>query len=309
MPHCTVVIPVYKSSDSIVQIAKAFDQLNEHGPHRYELIFVNDCPGYGITFESLDEIKKKHGFVKVLELRKNQGQHTALLVGISKAKGDYVVTMDDDLQHPVGEVPKILNVMITHPTAKAAFAVPGILNKKHSLWRNFGSYLNNKVDLLFLKKPKGLIKSPFRIMTADIANFIVKNRNATPSISSMLIAATADIINIEVAHEKRAYGKGNYSLPRLISLSLNNVIHYSSLPLKAVGIAGVAGFLGSVVFIAVTLVRKLFFGIAFPGYASTVSLISLFGGLQLLGIGIIGEYLIRIIREQQKPDLDDLLQK
>ena len=130
-----------------------------------------------------------------------------------------------------------------------------------------------------------------------------------PAFLSLIIKATDNIINIEVLHNERAYGRSNYSLRKLISLSLNNVLHYSSLPLKIVGFIGFAGLALSILFIVWTVIRKLFFGITFPGYASTVTLISFFGGLNLFAVGLIGEYLIRIIKEQQKTPLSDFIRK
>jgi dolichol-phosphate mannosyltransferase/undecaprenyl-phosphate 4-deoxy-4-formamido-L-arabinose transferase len=217
--------------------------------------------------------------------------------------------MDDDLQHPVSEIPKLIEAMHDNPEAEAVFAVPGYARKKHSLWRNLGSYILNKIDIFFLEKPKGLVKSPFKIFTRNICLLVLNNYNAMPALSSLIIQATDHIINIDVEHNSRVYGRSNYSLSKLISLSLNNILHYSSLPLKMVGFTGFAGLLFSVVFISWTLIKKIFLGIIFPGYASTVTLISFFGGLNLFAVGLIGEYLIRIIKEQQKMALDDFIKE
>ena len=309
MTLISIVIPVYKSSQSLEIIAGQATELAKQREENFELIFVNDSPGFKPTTESLGKIKEKHAIVKVVTLRKNQGQHIALLVGLSKAKGDFVITMDDDLQHPVSEIPKLIEAMHDNPAAEALFAVPGYARKKHSLWRNLGSYILNNIDTFFLEKPKGLVKSPFRIFTGDICLLVLKNYNAMPALSSLIIKATDHIINIDVEHNSRVYGRSNYSLRKLISLSLNNILHYSSLPLKMVGFTGFAGLLFSVVFIAWTLFKKIFFGITFPGYTSTVTLISFFGGLNLFGVGLIGEYLIRIIKEQQKVSLDSHIKK
>jgi len=217
--------------------------------------------------------------------------------------------MDDDLQHPVQEIPKLVNAINAHKHIDAVFAVPRYTMKKHTLWRNIGSFFLNKIDTIFLKKPKGLVKSAFRIMTRDIAKIIVNNFNAMPAVSSLLVNATENIINIEVEHNKREFGKSNYTISKLVSLTFNHILYYSSLPLKSVGIIGFGGFIFSVIFTLQVILKKIFTGIAFPGYASTVALISFFGGLNLFAIGIVGEYLLRIIKEQQKPDLEDLIKK
>ena len=305
----SIVIPVYKSSKSLEVLTEQVAKLAKQQEEKFEIIFVNDSPWFLETRRSLEKVKATYKEAKVITLRKNQGQHLALLVGLSQAKGDYIITMDDDLQHPVSEIPKLINAIKNKADIDAVFAVPGYNKKKHSLWRNTGSYVLNKIDTLFLEKPKGLIKSPFRIITADLAMVVLKNYNAMPALSSLIIKGTDNIININVSHNERAYGRSNYSLRKLISLSLNNVLHYSSLPLKIVGFIGFSGLALSILFIAWTVFRKFFLGITFPGYTSTVTLISFFGGLNLFAVGLIGEYLIRIIKEQQKVPLDNFIKK
>lgn len=309
MKHVSIVIPVYKSSKSLEIIAQQISKLQEQTGYLFDLIFVNDSPGYKETMVSLKRIVKLNKNVRYYTLRKNQGQHTALLVGMQKATGDFIITMDDDLQNPVNEIPKLINAIDENPNIDAIFAVPQYKNKQHNLWRNFGSYSLNKIDSIFLKKPKGLIKSPFRIMRRDLVKTVLNNYNAMPAVSSLIINATDNIINIEVMHEKREYGNSNYTFTKLINHTLNNILHYSAFPLKLVGIVGLIGFLFSVLFIFIMLFRKLFIGIDYPGYASTVLLISFFGGLNLFATGLVGEYLIRIINEQQKQNLLDLIKK
>jgi glycosyltransferase involved in cell wall biosynthesis len=223
------------------------------------------------------------------------------------AAGKYVITMDDDLQHPVSEIPKLIAAMDANQTMDAMFAHSFYRNKKHKLWRNISSFILNKIDTLFLKKPKGLLKSAFRIMTLDLAQTLTQNYNAMPSISSLIVFNTHNLMNVEVVHSPRKFGKSHYSLHKMISLALNDLIHYSSLPLKIMGFIGIFGFLFSLFFIVLTLIKRIFFNIDFPGYTSTVTLICFFGGLNLFAVGIIGEYLIRIMKEQQKPKLNDLV--
>lgn len=305
----SIIIPVYKSAESLIILAEEVKALEQKMNCQFQLIFVNDSPSFVKTNKVLNQISQTYPFVEIITLRKNQGQHTAILVGLSKASGKYVITMDDDLQHPVNEIPKLVDALDKNPSIDAVFALPDYRDKKHRLWRNIASLLMNKIDILFLNKPKGLLKSAFRIMTLDLAQTLSANYNAMPSISSLIISATHNVMNIKVDHSKRQFGKSNYSLGKMISLALNELIHYSSLPLKIMGMIGFFGFLFSIVFIIIILVKKLFFHINFPGYASTVTLICFFGGLNLFAIGIIGEYLIRIIKEQQKPTLESLIRK
>ena len=228
----SIIVPVYKSSESVKELSNQIFALEKQMDFDFELILVNDSPNFKATKDALRDIKAQHPQVNIINLRKNQGQHMALLVGISKAKGDYIITMDDDLQHPVKEIPKLIEAIVSNKDAEAIYALPNYSQKKHNLFRNLASYTLNKVYVLFLKKPKGLVKSSFKIFTKEIGRLAVSTHNAMPSLSSIIINLTDNIININVEHNARAYGKSNYSLRKLISLTLNNILHYSSLPFK-----------------------------------------------------------------------------
>ncbi|HXK82428.1 MAG TPA: glycosyltransferase [Bacteroidales bacterium] len=303
----SVVIPVYKSASSLQEIVKQFKVLQQNHKLKFEIIFVNDSPFYEETSKVLSSLSSINDFVKVITLRKNQGQHLALIVGLSYAKGEYVITMDDDLQHPVSEIPKLIDAMIENPNLDAVFAIPPFERRKHHFWRNFGSFLIAKLDNFFLKKPKGLVKSSFRIFKKSIAESIVSNYNAMPSVSSLIIFYTHSIKNISVEHHKRAYGKSNYTLRKLMSLTLNNYINFSSLPLKIMGFIGFIAFFVTILFVLFTVIRKIFFGLSYPGYTSIIALTGLLGGLNLLTLGFIGEYLLRIIKGIQKPGIRDMV--
>jgi polyisoprenyl-phosphate glycosyltransferase len=304
---CTIVIPVYKSADSLIEISKNVETINLNTDQKFEIIFVNDSPGYLETVKTLKQIEENYSFVKVISFRKNQGQHIALIAGMAHAQGKYVITMDDDLQHPVEELPNLVNAMEEDNNTDAIFAVPPYIKRKSSFWRSAGSYILSKIDNYFLEKPKGLFKSSFRIMKKELSDCIVNNFNAMPSVSSLIIKHTHNIKNIEVKHHKRKYGHSNYTFTKLISLTLNNLINFSSLPLKVVGFIGFFSFLFAFIFVAIIIFRYFLMGIDYPGYTSIIALTGLLGGLNLLSVGIIGEYLIRILRDLQKPVLEDLI--
>lgn len=303
----SIVIPVYKSSKSLEILISRLGKLSEDHGYSLEVILVNDSPHETSTIGSLKRIENTYNFSKVLSLRKNQGQQLATLVGMSQAKGDFVITMDDDLQHSPDNIPLLIEKIQKNKDLDGVFAVPNYLKKKHSLWRNFASYILKKVDTIFLNKPKGLMLSSFRILSKDLNSLVVRNYNAMPSVSSLMLNATNNLESIEVEHYERSYDKSNYSLPQLVNLALNTILHYSSIPLRILAFVGLAGFIGSIIFILSVIIRKLMLDIEFPGYASTVSLISFFGGLNLFALGLIGEYLIRVIKEQQKLKLSDLI--
>lgn len=305
----SIVIPVYKSSESLTILLSKLNNVALDFDYNFEIILVNDSPFSAQTVDCLKRLSTEYSNIIVINLRKNQGQQIATLIGMSQAKGDYVLTMDDDLQHPPEEIPKLIQKIAQNPRLDGVFARPNYFEKKHSLWRVAGSYFIKKIDTIFLKKPKGLMLSSFRIMTKDLSDLVVGNFNAMPSVSSLMVNASHNLESIEVRHSDRNFGKTNYTLPKLIQLALNSILHYSSLPLRIMALVGLLGFIGSITFIIVIVIRRLMLDIAIPGYASTVTLIAFFGGLNLFAVGLIGEYLIRVIREQQKVKLSDLIKK
>lgn len=305
----SIVIPVYRSNKSLeILVSKLHKVSNDFG-YKFEILLVNDSPFSADTVTCLENLSRQYRELKIITLRKNQGQQIATLVGMTQALGDYIITMDDDLQHPPEEIPKLIKKIIRNPQLDGVFAKPNYLEKKHSLWRVAGSYFIKKIDTIFLKKPKGLMLSSFRIMTRDLCTLVVANFNAMPSVSSLMVNSSHNLESFEVKHNDRDFGKTNYTLSKLIQLALNSILHYSSLPLRIMAFVGLLGFIGSVIFILIIVIRRLMLDIAIPGYASTVTLISFFGGLNLFAVGLIGEYLIRVIREQQKVKLSDLIKK
>ena len=213
--------------------------------------------------------------------------------------------MDDDLQHPVSELPKLIEA-IEDQNVDLIFANPTYKNKKHNIVRNLGSWILNKIDDLFLPNKPDITIGAFRIFKSSILPTVLNSYSSYPSSSNLLLRSSSSVTNIEVKHNEREFGKSNYTTKTLISLALDNLINYTSLPLAILGIIGFLAFIVSSIFIIIIIIQKLFFSISIPGYASTVILISFFGSLNLLGIGIVGEYLIRIIREQHKPKLESL---
>lgn len=303
----SIVIPVFKSTQSLEILISELEYIAKEYNYSLEVIFVNDSPLEHNTVTALEKVRNSYSFVRVLTLHKNQGQQLATLAGMSRATGDFVITMDDDLQHSPTDIPLLIQTIQEKKSLDGVFAVPNYLQKKHSLWRNFASYILKKVDTIFLNKPKGLMLSSFRILTKDLNKLIVGNYNAMPSVSSLMLNATNNLESIQVKHHERDFDKSNYSLAQLVTLALNTILHYSSIPLRIMAFVGLLGFIGSMIFIISIIIRKLMLDIEIPGYASTVTLISFFGGLNLFALGLIGEYLIRVIKEQQKMKLSDLI--
>jgi dolichol-phosphate mannosyltransferase/undecaprenyl-phosphate 4-deoxy-4-formamido-L-arabinose transferase len=293
----SIVIPVYKSTSTLAEIAQrsrhVFDQMEGYD---YEIVFVNDSPFWPATCEALASLVKQDPRVTAIELTKNFGQQPATLCGIEHAHGDYMVTMDDDLQHAPEDIPLLL-AKADHDAVIARFRV-----KHHSLFKRVTSKLKGHFDTIILGKPPLITLSPFRLLKAPIARFMLKRNTPYPFIPALLFEVTDDVVNVDAEHHPRADGSGHYSLVRMIRLFSNLLVSNSSLLLRLVGYVGFGVALVAFLYAVVILFRAAFHDVPVAGWPSTFTAILFFGGMILLTLGIVGEYLVRIIATtEQRP--------
>jgi glycosyltransferase involved in cell wall biosynthesis len=224
---------------------------------------------------------------------RNFGQHNSLICGFHHVTGHYVITMDDDLQNPPEEIPK----MISKINDGYDVVIGAQIVKQHSLFKNFSSFVIRYLNEKIFNKPKDLRLSSFRIMTRAVTDEIKSLKTPYPYISGQMLSITRNIANVDVIHDKRKFGKSTYTFRKLLNLAFNLVINYSSLPLRVLTLIGISvsaiSFCMGMFFIA----KKLIIGIPVSGWTSVVVLLSFFNGLLLIIISIIGEYLGRIINE------------
>jgi undecaprenyl-phosphate 4-deoxy-4-formamido-L-arabinose transferase len=244
----------------------------------------------------LRALSKKYDNVGVLNLSKNFGQHNAVMAGFNHAGGDYVLTMDDDLQHPVEEIPKLVEALdMGYDVVYGEYMV-----KKHSFLKNIGSEINNVMGNIIIKKPKDLRFTSFRIIRSYVVKEIVKYDAPYPYIDGLILRVTNNIGIIPVTHQLRASGQSNYTLKKLINLWLNGFLNFSITPLRLFTYLGmvmaVVGFLSSILI----LFNALIFNVQVPGWPSLIVSILIFSGVQLLSIGMVGEYIGRIFLTQNK---------
>jgi undecaprenyl-phosphate 4-deoxy-4-formamido-L-arabinose transferase len=286
-PGLSVVIPVYNGEASIGELLDALSGLNPQGG--LEIVLVND----GSPDNSREICKAFVESARVptiyVEHMRNYGEHNAVLTGLRHASGAYVITMDDDLQNPPGEVVRLydharrtgLDLVYTCYAAKA-----------HAGWRNLGSRFANHVADRLLDKPKGVYLSSFRCMSRAAAKAVTDYRGPYPYIDGLLMQVTQNIGALEVTHLPRAHGRSNYTLRRLVRLWLNLATCFSLTPLRLAVWAGalmaIAGGIGAVA----TMIEALTSGTP-SGWASLAVIMLLVGGVQCLMLGIIGEYVGR----------------
>ena len=288
----SVVVPVYNSEDSLYELCQRISQVFNGIGRTYEIILVDDSSADN-SWQIMKELKKKDKNIKIIQLMKNFGQHNAVICGFHHVTGKYVITIDDDLQNPPEEIPKLINKI------KEGFdVVIGAQEvKQDSIFKNLGSFFIRYLNTKIFNKPKDLKLSSFRIITRAVVDEIKILKTPYPYISGMILSLTRNLANVTVKHDKRKYGSSTYNITKLIKLAFNLIINYSSLPLKFFTFIGIIVSAASFCMGLYFILKKLIVGIPVPGWTSVVFLLSFFNGLLLIILSIIGEYLARIINE------------
>jgi undecaprenyl-phosphate 4-deoxy-4-formamido-L-arabinose transferase len=279
MESISIVIPYFKSK-MIEDLLSRIDQcLSEK--FIYEILIVDDSES-DIHWKILEELSSKFENVQFLQLSKNFGQHNALLAGISKAQNEFIVTLDDDLQNPPEEIPRLLAELI-NSNLDLVYGVPNRIEQKIS--RRISAYLIRFILVKLLGVKSARYVSSYRIF-----------RNI------LLFWGTSRIGALKVRHDARQSGLSNYSIPKLLKFSLDTITGYSNLPLKFATYLGLLMSLFGILILGFVFIRYYFYGGLVVGFTFTASLISIFAGTQLFTLGIIGEYIARMhLKVMEKP--------
>jgi len=290
----SIVIPVYNSGDTIASLVEQLANLPIEGGH--ELILVNDGSKDN-TAEVCEALVPNATFpVRFINLSRNFGEHNAVMAGLRYARGEYVITMDDDLQNPPSEVVKLFKYAREH---KKDVIYTYYKQKQHSAWRNFGSWLTNQVADILLDKPKNLYLCSFRCMNSFLVQQICQYEGPFPYVDGLILQVTQSIGQLEVAHSPRQQGQSSYNLRKLVRLWLNMFLNFSVIPLRlstAVGfLFSAVGFLGTLYVVVDHFIEG-----APLGWSSLMFTLLLFSGVQLLILGIAGEYIGRLYLTSNK---------
>ena len=291
----TVVIPCYKSSATIRKVVEEtmgiFREMNRGG---LEFVLVDDAsPDQGATVSELRALAEDYENIRVIELAKNAGQHNATMAGLNFARGDLIISMDDDGQTGPTQLPVLLDEM-----EKGYDIVYGYYpHKMHSSFRNWGSRFNQWTTRVLLDKPKGLNTSSFWVIRRFVRDYAIQYRSAYTHLQGVFLRVTRNISSVPVEHFKREAGQSGYTFKKLVQL-WGNIIGFSIVPLRIATVLGYTFALLGLFGIIAVILRKIIRPVTAIGWPSVMVSIFFFSGLILLFMGLIGEYIGRIFLGQ-----------
>ena len=287
----SVIIPCYRSHLTIRKVVElTMEEFQHMGIDKYEFILVDDySPDSGETVRALRGLVRDYPQVKAVELAKNSGQHNAVMAGLYYAGGDILIAMDDDMQTHPSQLPVILGEL-----DKGYDIVYGYYpEKKHSRFRNFGSYVNYMTTRILLRKPKELKTSSFWAIKRFVRDYAVTYKSAYTHLQGVFLRITRNIGCVPVKHFEREVGKSNYNLSKLLKL-WSNIIGFSIVPLETATYCGFGFSLLGILLAIFAIVRKIIRPVTALGWPSIMAAICFFAGINLLFMGLIGEYIGRI---------------
>ena len=284
------VIPCYRSTltlpNVIQEIENTMDTLEGY---EYEIVLVNDCSP-DETFSVIRQLCEKNSKIKGINLAKNFGQHAALMAGFAHVKGDVVVCLDDDGQTPADEVGKLLGKL--EEGADVVYAE--YEHKKHSLFRNFGSKVNELMTRVMLGKPKELYISSYFAAKRFVIEDVIRYQNAYPYVIGLVLRTTKNIVNVSVTHREREVGASGYTMRKLLNLWVNGFTSFSVKPLRFATMMGASIAIMGFLYALYTIIKK-FINPAVPaGFSALMSAVLIIGGMLMLMLGMLGEYIGRM---------------
>lgn len=294
----SVVVPVYNSEHTLTELYTRLEKVfRENVCSPFELILVDDG-SKDRSFEIMTQLREKDPRVKIIQMARNFGQHPALLCGFSHAEGDFIITMDDDLQHPPEEIPKLIKVMNERPDVDVIIA--SYEGRKHNPIRKLGTKVSVWATSKMLGKDPDLQITSFRLIRRFLVDAILQTNTYQPQIGNLLIQTSNRIINVPVHHAARAYGKSGYSFRKLAQSLIYDITAHSAFPLILVRNLGILSFLISMLLGLFYLIRYFVCGTSVEGWTSLMLVLLAFFGITLLSIGIMGIYLMNILNESKK---------
>ena len=297
MPFISAVIPVFNSADTLEELyLRLTKSLIVHSSD-YEIIFINDSSGDNSS-DIIYRLAENDSNVVCFDLAKNYGQHNANMCGLKHTRGDFVITMDDDLQNPPEEIEK----MIRKINGGYDLVIGQFKQKQHAGYRRIGSKLIGLVNRKIFQTPEGIVLTNFRIMRRHVVDKVCNYKTSYPYVPGLVLWFSQDIVNILVEHHPRRAGESNYNLMTILKLVSTILFNYSSFPLRSVALGGmIVSFLSMLLGVGY-IVSDLIAGTNVQGWTTIVVLLSFFNGISLLVISMIGEYLVRLLNQSSSSE-------
>ena len=292
METLSFVIPCYNSEKTIENVVNDIKKMVElkSESYDYEIVLVNDFSKDG-TSSKIETLAANDEKIVGINFAKNFGQHAALMAGFRSARGDFVIYLDDDGQCPVDRVFDLMEPLY----GDFDISIARYHEKKQSRFKNFGSKVNDIMAHRLLNKPKDLSLSNFVAMRRFVVDEIIKYTNCYPYIAGLMLRTTSKIANVDMEENERQVGSTNYNLHKLLSLWLNGFTSFSVKPLRVASVFGMIFAIAGFAFGAYTVITKLIFNKnVLMGYSTTIALLTFFSGINLMVLGMIGEYVGRI---------------
>lgn len=297
MTTVSAVVPVFRSERSLQELHRRLAAVLTDCADEFEIVLVEDCGGDG-SWRVIEELAAADPRVRGVRFSRNFGQHNALLCGIRAARNDIVVTLDDDLQNPPEEIPKLLAKL--DEGYDVVYGAPE--KQQHGFLRNTASRLTRLALQSAMGAETARHVSTFRVFRTPLRAAFENYRSPLVSIDVLLTWGTTRFAHTYVRHDRRAAGTSNYTVLKLVTHALNMMTGFTTLPLQLASIAGFAFALFGFAVLAYVLVTYAIHGGSVPGFPFLASIVAIFSGVQLAAIGIIGEYLARMhMRSMERP--------
>jgi undecaprenyl-phosphate 4-deoxy-4-formamido-L-arabinose transferase len=293
----SVVVPVYNSADTVPALLQRLRSALSEVDGGFEIILVDDGSADGSWEALCEQQRAAPDEVVAIQLMRNYGQHNALMCGLNACSRDLIVTIDDDLQNPPEEIPRMIETLESR-RLDVLYGVPP--ERKHARWRNAGALVVQAFYRLVFRT--SITPTSFRVLRRQVAGAICKYDLNYTYIDGLLAWCTDRIGSLEVAHAAREVGRSGYSMRKLLLLAFNLFANFSLLPLQLVSFMGLIAALAGFTVGGYYLFQYFHSSITVPGFASTIMAVLVLGGAQMLALGIIGEYLGRLhLNVNKKP--------
>lgn len=298
MTMYSVVVPVYNSEHTLEPLYERLKAVfDEEMKEPFELLLVDDG-SRDHSWDVMMSLRKRDERVKCFQMARNFGQPAAVLCGFHYVSGEIVITMDDDLQHRPEEIPKMAKVLEERDDIDVVLA--RYQNRKHNFIRSFGTWVQMKATTMMLDKDPDLELTSFRMIRRVIVDAIKDTTVHRPQIGNLLVAFSSRMVNVDVQHDARAYGHSGYSFRKLAKTLIYDITTHTAFPLIVIRNIGIITFLISLIMGIVILVRFFMGHITVEGWTSMILVMLAMGGLTLLSIGMLGEYLMHVLDETKK---------